>query len=158
MTKLTKADEQAGIKIHLHGRNAWRLQLKPGAVRQLQRLLTADSFWAQGRKCSELRAMLHGSQASVSAWDRGKLIAFGRATSDGVYRAVLWDVVVRQSHQGKGLGRCIVERLLSAPSLKHVERTYIMTTNSREFYTQIGFKIERKQLLMGIKQEKVKTL
>jgi len=153
VTKLTKADDQAGIKIHLHSKSAWRLQLKPGAVRQLQRLLSADSFWAQGRKCSELRTMLHGSQASVSAWDHGRLIAFGRATSDSVYRAVLWDVVVSQSHQGKGLGRCIVERLLSAPSLEHVERTYIMTTNSCEFYTQVGFEIEKKQLLMGIKKE-----
>ena len=158
MTELTKADEQAGIKIHLHGKSAWRLQLKPGAVRQLQRLLSADSFWAQGRKCSELRTMLHGSQASVSAWDHGRLIAYGRATSDGVYRAVLWDVVVSQTHQGKGLGRRIVERLLRAPSLKHVERTYIMTTNSWEFYTQVGFKIERKQLLMGIKNEKREKL
>ena len=97
--------------------------------------------------------MLHGSQASVSAWEHGRLIAFGRATSDGVYRAVLWDVVVSQSHQGKGIGRCIVERLLSAPSLEHVERIYIMTTNSCQFYAQVGFEIERKQLLMGIKNE-----
>jgi hypothetical protein len=28
-----------------------------------------------------------------------------------------------------------------------------MTTNSCEFYTQVGFEIEKKQLLMGIKKE-----
>jgi len=83
--------------------------------------------------------MLAGSQAVVSAWQRSKLVGFGRATSDGVFRAVLWDVVVASKHQGQGLGRRIVEALLEEPALQQVERVYLMTTNSAGFYRQIGF-------------------
>jgi len=56
--------------------------------------------------------MLAGSQAVVSAWEHSQLVGFGRANSDGVFRAVLWDVVVAGSHQGQGLGRRLVRALL----------------------------------------------
>jgi N-acetylglutamate synthase-like GNAT family acetyltransferase len=107
-----------------------------------------QSFWAQGRSRQSLRKMLNGSQAAVSAWQDGELIAFGRASSDGIYRAVLWDVVVDSNHQGQGLGRRIVETLLQAPALRHVERTYLMTTNSSGFYSQLGFEPMGNQQLM----------
>ena len=83
--------------------------------------------------------MLAGSQAVVSAWRGGRLVGFGRATSDGVFRAVLWDVVVAGEEQGQGLGRQLVESLLDAPALRGVERVYLMTTNSAGFYEQLGF-------------------
>ena len=106
------------------------------------------SFWAQGRSCEALRQMLNGSQAAVSAWRHGELIGFGRASSDGIYRAVLWDVIVNRDHQGQGLGRRIVEALVQAPALRHVERTYLMTTNGSGFYSKLGFEPTGNQQLM----------
>ena len=136
------------IRVISHGGRAWRLQFRPGGLRKLQRLMDEQSFWAQGRSRQSLRKMLNGSQAAVSAWQDGELIAFGRASSDGIYRAVLWDVVVDSNHQGQGLGRRIVETLLQAPALRHVERTYLMTTNSSGFYSQLGFEPMGNQQLM----------
>jgi N-acetylglutamate synthase-like GNAT family acetyltransferase len=92
--------------------------------------------------------MLHSSQAAVSAWEKGELVGFGRATSDGLFRAVLWDVVVDKSHQGQGLGRRMVENLVQTPALKRVERIYLMTTNSEGFYGQLGFQTVDNQRLM----------
>jgi GNAT superfamily N-acetyltransferase len=105
----------------------------------LQSLLNAHSFWASGRSRPELREMLRGSEAVVSAWDGSELVGFGRATSDGVFRAVLWDVVVAQNHQGQGLGRRLVEALLQCPSVASSQRVYLMTTNSAGFYRKLGF-------------------
>ena len=136
------------IAVICHGPGAWRLQLRPRGLDQLQQLLDGHSFWAQGRSRQALRQMLQGSQAVVSGWEGGELIGFGRATSDGLYRAVLWDVVVNSNHQGQGLGRRIVETLLQAPALRHVERTYLMTTNSTGFYSQLGFEAMDNQQLM----------
>ena len=136
------------IAVICHGPGAWRLQLQPRGLRQLQKLLDEHSFWAQGRSRKALRQMLQGSQAVVSSWQGGALIGFGRATSDGLYRAVLWDVVVDSDHQGQGLGRRIVETLLQAPALRHVERTYLMTTNGSGFYSQLGFEPMGNQQLM----------
>jgi ribosomal protein S18 acetylase RimI-like enzyme len=138
----------APIQLIRHRRGAWRLRRAPGQLRQLQQLLDAHSFWASGRSEHELRRMLTGSQAVVSAWQGSRLVGFGRATSDGVFRAVLWDVVVAGDHQGRGLGRRIVEALLLQPAVYGVERVYLMTTNSAGFYEQLGFTAVDSQRLM----------
>ncbi len=138
----------APIQLILHRRGAWRLRHAPGQLRQLKGLLDAHSFWARGRDQRELSQMLTGSQAVVSAWQDRQLVGFGRATSDGVFRAVLWDVVVAGEHQGQGLGRRIVEALLQEPALQGAERVYLMTTNSAGFYEQLGFETVERQRLM----------
>lgn len=136
------------IRLIRHRRGARRLRWWPGQLRQLQTLLDDHSFWAGGRSARQLRRMLAGSQAVVSAWRGDRLVGFGRASSDGVFRAVLWDVVVAGDEQGRGLGRHLVETLLSEPALKGVERVYLMTTNSAGFYTQLGFERGGVQQLM----------
>jgi ribosomal protein S18 acetylase RimI-like enzyme len=136
--------------IHLirHRRGAWRLRYTPGQLDQLQHLLDQHSFWARGRSRGELARMLAGSQAVVSAWHGQRLVGFGRATSDGVFRAVLWDVVVAGDAQGQGLGRRLVEALLASPALASTERVYLMTTNGAGFYKQLGFETKGSQHLM----------
>ena len=136
------------IQLIRHRRGAWRLRRAPGQLQQLQQLLDAHSFWANGRSQRELSRMLAGSQAVISAWQGSRLVGFGRASSDGVFRAVLWDVVVAGEHQGQGLGRRIVEALLQETALQVVERTYLMTTNSAGFYEQLGFTAVDSQRLM----------
>lgn len=131
-----------------HRRGALQLQLRLGAIGQLQLLFNAHSAWAGDRTPAELRRMLLGSAAAVSAWDGDRLVGFGRATSDGVFRAVLWDVVVAASHQGQGLGRRIVEALLAGPALAPVERVYLMTTRGESFYRRLGFSRVESQSLM----------
>jgi N-acetylglutamate synthase-like GNAT family acetyltransferase len=85
----------------------------------------------------------------VSLWRGRRLVGFGRASSDGVFRAVLWDVVIPEDLQGQGLGRQLVEALLNTPQLQGVERVYLMTTNSAGFYEQLGFqRVEGQQLLL----------
>ena len=119
-------------------------------MEQLRDLFESSSFWAQGRNGNDLRRMLAGSQAAVTAWNQLRLVGFGRATSDGVYRTVLWDVVVTQEHQGLGLGRRIVKALLEAPPLVASERIYLMTTNSSGFYERLGFQTVESQRLMQL--------
>jgi ribosomal protein S18 acetylase RimI-like enzyme len=142
--------EPAPPVIHLisHRAGALRLRRLPGQLQQLQALLDAHSFWAQGRSPMQLRRMLAGSQAVVSAWRGQQLVGFGRATSDGVFRAVLWDVVVAGEEQGRGLGRRVVQALLEAPALLVVIRYTRSTPCSAGFYTQLGFETGDTQKLM----------
>ena len=88
-------------------------------------------------KHDQLRRLLAGSNAVVSLWKGKRLVGFGRATSDGFSRAVLWDIVVAGDLQGNGLGRRVIEELL-IPAVVGVERIYLMTTNSAGFYSQLG--------------------
>ena len=114
--------------------------LKPSqGLSKLKHLFDSHAFWAKDRSEKNLRKVLAGSTVVVTLWRGKRLIGFGRANSDGIYRAVLWDVVVAGDLQGKGLGRLVVEALLSSPKVKNTERIYLMTTNSTEFYKQLGF-------------------
>ena len=115
---------------------------------KLQRLFRKHAFWAQERTTADLRRMLTGSPVVVSLWRGKRLVGFGRASSDGIHRAVLWDIVVAGDLQGRGLGRRVVEALLDSPRLRNVERIYLMTTNSAGFYQQLGFSSAEPQQLL----------
>lgn len=142
---------------HRHGAPGLRLGLGPnrqlvGGLKQLQRLLELHCFWAQGRSLPDLKRMLRGSSAIVTAWREGTLVGFGRATSDGIYRAVLWDVVVAPDEQGQGLGRQLVATLLADPNVSGCERIYLMTSQSKGFYERLGFETVANQDLMRLSQ------
>ena len=119
---------------------------------KLRRLLNKHAFWAQDRSRQQLGKMLKGSQVVVSLWRGKRMVGFGRASSDGIYRAVLWDVVVAGDLQGRGLGRRVVEALLASARVREVERVYLMTTNSTGFYEQMGFRAVGNQHLLIRKQ------
>jgi len=127
--------------------------LKPSrSLLKLKNLLEKHAFWAKGRSHRQLREMLAGSTVVISLWRGKRMIGFGRATSDGIYRAMLWDIVVTGDLQGCGLGRQVVEALLACSAIRNAERVYLMTTNSSEFYLQLGFRrVDNQDLL--IKQQ-----
>ena len=119
---------------------------------KLRLLFKKHAFWAETRTSNDLKAMLAGSTVVVSLWRGKRMVGFGRATSDGIHRAVLWDVVVAGDLQGRGLGRRVVEALLSAKAIRNAERVYLMTTNSSGFYQQLGFEPASPQQLLIRKQ------
>ncbi len=106
---------------------------------QLMRLFRAAAFWASDREASAMATAIAHSHPVVTTWDGETLIGFARATSDGVFRATIWDVVIDPGYQGGGLGRKMVETLLSHPHMSRVERVYLMTTHQQGFYQRIGF-------------------
>ena len=103
-------------------------------LNKLQILLDRNAFWAKNRTIYDLKKCLANSDAIVSLWVGNEIVGFGRALSDGVYRGVLWDIVIDQDHQGLGYGKLIVKKL------KNTKKIYLMTTNKKLFYSQIDFK------------------
>lgn len=106
---------------------------------QLQQLLKETAFWAQNRNIEDLQMAINHSNPVISVWDKQRLMGFARATSDGVYRATIWDVVIHPDYQKLGLGRKLVETVITHPLLCRVERIYLMTSHQQLFYQQIGF-------------------
>ena len=115
---------------------------------KLKDLLDKHAFWARNRNYKNLRKLLIGSTVVVTVWRNKRIVGFGRATSDQIYRAVLWDIVVADDLQRKGLGRLVIEALVASPEIKEVERVYLMTTNSSNFYKQLGFQNCNQQKLL----------
>ncbi len=110
---------------------------------QLLSLFQLGAFWAKERTKKDLEVAIANSEPAISVWDRECLIGFARATSDGVYRATIWDVVIHPEYRGIGLGGKLVETVLSHPCVSRVERVYLMTTHQQKFYEHIGFEENR---------------
>lgn len=108
---------------------------------QLQALFKLGAFWATERKIEDLNIAIENSEPVISVWDSQKLIGFARATSDGIYRATIWDVVIDPEYRGAGLGRKLVQTVLSHPRVNRVERVYLTTTHQQSFYERIGFEV-----------------
>ncbi|WP_373480994.1 GNAT family N-acetyltransferase [Geminocystis sp.] len=106
---------------------------------QLLELYKNTAFWAQNRTLEDVKIAIINSNPVVSIWDNQRLIGSARATSDGVYRATIWDVVIHPDYQGYGLGSKLVETLITHPHLNRVERIYLTTTHQQKFYQKIGF-------------------
>ncbi len=116
---------------------------------KLKSLFDKEAFWAKNRNIYHLKKMLANSTEVISVWNNFQLIGFGRATSDKVYRAVLWDIVVSKKYQREGIGGLIVRALLETRSVKNVEKIYLMSTKRVDFYQQQSFeKVNSQKLLV----------
>tara|TARA_Y100000766_G_C18901260_1_gene603511 strand:- start:1175 stop:1627 length:453 start_codon:yes stop_codon:yes gene_type:complete len=120
-------------------------------ITKLKELFNKEAFWAINRKEKDLRTMLANSDVIISCWAKDKLIGFGRANTDTIFRATLWDVIIANEYQGKGLGKALVMKILSSSSMKNVENIYLLTTNCNDFYKSIGFRLSKKNTLMKTK-------
>jgi ribosomal protein S18 acetylase RimI-like enzyme len=106
---------------------------------QLQSLFNRSAFWAKDRQIEDLKIAIDRSEPVISARDGDRLIGFGRAISDGIYRATILDVVIDCDYQKLGLGRKLVETILAHPMMNRVERVYLNTTHQQSFYERLGF-------------------
>ena len=117
-------------------------------IDKLQVLFNKNTFWAKDRTKDQIKQMLANSNVIITLWNKNNLVGFGRATTDRVFRAVLWDIVVSKDLQRVGLGKVIVEELLKNKKINSAEKIYLMTTDRQDFYNQLGFRVNTNQSLM----------
>ena len=115
--------------------------LTDAQVHDLWRLYQGE-WWTETRTLDETRRIVAGSTVNLGLIEpsTARLVAYCRAISDGVTKALVLDVVVAPSHRGLGLGAMQVERLLRDARLcgvRHFElycRPELMP-----FYERFGF-------------------
>lgn len=78
------------------------------------------------------------SHTTVFAWHGDQLIGFGRAISDGVYQAAVYDVAVAPEYQGKGLGKTLMHTILG--NLTNCNVILYASPGKEHFYGQFGFR------------------
>lgn len=124
---------------------------------QLQELFNVSTFWAKGRSIEDLGIAIANSDPVITVCDAQRLIGFARATSDGIYRATIWDVVIHPEYRGMGLGSKLVETVLSHQRMNRVERVYLITTHQQQFYERIGFQPNSSTTMVLYNQPKVSS-
>jgi GNAT superfamily N-acetyltransferase len=78
------------------------------------------------------------SHTAVFAYYAGRLVGFGRAISDGVYQAAVYDVAVVPEFQKKGIGTAIMKKMMNLLSQCNI---IIYASPGKEgFYQILGFR------------------
>jgi predicted GNAT family N-acyltransferase len=112
-------------------------EVLPQASELLQ--LFSQAHWASHRSMDDTEALLQKTDVFVTVRDEARLVGFGRALSDGVFRALLDDIIVDQGHRKQGVGGIVVKTLVE--QLSGIEEIYLHTDPPLEsFYGKYGYK------------------
>ena len=71
---------------------------------------------------------------------RGEQVGFARVITDFARLAYLADVFILPEHRGRGVGRLLINYILSRRNLQGVRRILLATQDAQKFYRDIGFK------------------
>ncbi len=112
--------------------------------RHVQQLvaLYQDEWWARGRTIDEVRGMLAGSDHvfALCTSPGGQLAAFARVLTDGVFKALLFDVIVAPAFRNQGLGRLLMDAVVNHSALSRVRHIELYCLpEMAAFYEQWGF-------------------
>lgn len=87
----------------------------------------------------KIKKVFQSSNVVAIAYDEDNIAGFGRALSDGVFNAAIYDVVVDEHYQNKGIGQKIIENLLA--QLEDISCVHLVSTSgNEEFYKKAGFR------------------
>jgi GNAT superfamily N-acetyltransferase len=90
------------------------------------------------KTAAHLQTVFSNSRFKWFAREGGRLVAAGRALADGADAAYLCDIAVLPSHQGCGVGREVVARLL-ADVRGHKKILLYSVPGKEDFYRRLGF-------------------
>ena len=117
-------------------------------VRAVHEFLSTRSYWAQGRDFETVRRAVENS-LPFGLYREGRQIGFARVVTDYATFAWLADVYVLDEFRGEGLGKWLVEVILSHPELQNFRRWILGTRDAHELYRRFGFReIEQPQFYM----------
>jgi ribosomal protein S18 acetylase RimI-like enzyme len=91
------------------------------------------------KKPADLKTVFTNSMFRCFVHENGKLVGVGRALADGVDCAYICDIAVLPSHQGTGLGKEIVGKLVDL-SRGHRKIILYAVPGKEGFYRKLGFR------------------
>jgi predicted GNAT family N-acyltransferase len=115
--------------------------LTENQMRQLHALYQGE-WWTRGRSLDDVRRMIEGCDFVVGLCVNpgGRLAAFARVLTDGVYKALVFDVIVALDCRDQGLGRRLMEWIVGHPTLGRVRHIELYCLPDMvPFYEKWGF-------------------
>ena len=91
------------------------------------------------------------SAAVMFVFDDEQLVGFGRAISDGFIQAAIYDVAVLPSHQGRGIGKQIIEKIVA--SLPGCNFILYASPGKELFYEKLRFRRMKTGMALFVKSE-----
>jgi GNAT superfamily N-acetyltransferase len=115
--------------------------LEPSRTGQLLELY-AQTSWAADRTGPEVGRMLAASDLIFALIDQpaDRLVGFARVLTDETYLAIVLDVVVASDYRQRGLGRMLLDAIVSHPRLVDIESLELVCQpDVIPFYGRWGF-------------------
>lgn len=100
-------------------------------------LLAERSYWAQGRPREVVVRALENS-LSFGLYDGSQQAGLTRVVTDYATFAWLCDVFVLEAYRGQGLGKWLIETVLTYPGLAGL-RCLLATHDAHRLYRRFGF-------------------
>lgn len=130
----------------------WRTvdRLDDAQIDQLVDLYRGES-WCANRRREDVERMLAHTDVIVALVEGpdDALVGFARVLTDFVYRATLYDVIVRADRRGSGLGAELLDRVVNHPRLREVDYIDLFCRPEMiPFYRRWGFSEDMGALLM----------
>lgn len=107
--------------------------------RDLMWRVIADTYWGVSLDRTRFDASVERSLVFGLYDGTGAQVGFARVLSDFARFAWLSDVFVVESLRGRGLGRWLVETVLSYPPVADINRWLLATQDAQDFYRRLGF-------------------
>ena len=100
--------------------------------------LANTSYWAVGRPLETVRRSIEHSLA-FGLYKGEQQVGFARVITDYATFAWLADVFVLDQFRGQGLGKWLVDVIISHPELQGFRRWVLATRDAHELYRPFGF-------------------
>jgi ribosomal protein S18 acetylase RimI-like enzyme len=100
------------------------------------------------------RKSFENSQVTVFIRREGQLIGFGRAISDGVFQAAIYDVAVIPEYQARGIGTIIIKTIME--KLSHCNFILYAALGKEGFYQKLGFRKMKTGMALFLNAERMK--
>lgn len=97
------------------------------------------------------RKAFMASASVVFVYDDGKLIGFGRAISDGLIQAAIYDIAVLPSYQRLGIGKQIIGKIVS--SLPGCSFILYASPGKEPFYEKLKFRRMKTGMALFVKAD-----
>jgi len=98
----------------------------------------SECYWAKGI-AREVVARSIESSLCFGIYEQTRQIGFARVISDFATYAYIGDVFVIESYRGQGLGKWLMECIMSHPSLQNLRRWSLVTRDAHGLYARFGF-------------------
>ena len=113
-------------------------------IHLIHTFLSKSSYWAQGRsyeivKKSIEQSLCFGVYLDNQQKQKLSQVGFGRIVTDYATFAWLCDVFIIDSHRGKGLGKWLLEYIISYHDLQGLQRFVLATRDAHKLYRHFGF-------------------
>ena len=118
-----------------------------------------ETVWGQGPSLEQTRLAMKHTLFRVSVFDGDELVGMARLLGDMGLDYYIKDVVVRPDHQGRGIGRLLINELFKFIDGSGINGTYIFVElcampDKIPFYEKFGFDSnEAQRLKLFIKPE-----